>query len=115
MKNAPIIKSAIPKQRYRLADFELVVLGDVITEDDIEYHHLLAVIAAGASEPVLYVSYETGVGESEPRLRIITEQENRQYSLTQDLHDAEQFARAAIETTQKVFQISDQEEPFKIM
>ena len=114
MKNAPLIQSAIPVRRYRLSDFELVILGDIKTEGDIDFRHLLAVIPTGESEPVLYVSYQTSADDPEPHLAIITEQEVRHYVLTQELHEVELFIQTGIETVQRLFQIDPHEEAFQI-
>lgn len=54
----PNICRAIPKQRYKLGDYTIVVLEDIESEDDIEYEYLLAAIRDGRPEPEVYITCE---------------------------------------------------------
>ena len=51
-------KTAIPQRRYKLGEFSIVVLGEVESEDDIDYQYILAVVQGQDTEPGLYVSSE---------------------------------------------------------
>ncbi|MDE0250125.1 MAG: hypothetical protein OXK72_03860 [Gammaproteobacteria bacterium] len=54
----PNISSAIPKQRYRLGAYTIVVLGEIESEDQVEYEYLLAAVQDGHSEPEIYITCE---------------------------------------------------------
>ena len=54
----PAFKTAIPKRRYKLGEFSVVVLGEVESEDDIHYQYILAVVRGQDPEPGLYITAE---------------------------------------------------------
>lgn len=54
----PNISRAIPKQRYKLGDYTIVVLEDIESKDGIEYEYLLAAVKDGHHEPEVYISCE---------------------------------------------------------
>ena len=54
----PNICRAIPKQRYKLGDYTIVVLEDIESEDEVEYEYLLAAIRDGRPEPEVYITCE---------------------------------------------------------
>lgn len=54
----PNICRAIPKQRYKLGDYTIVVLEDIESKDGIDYEYLLAAVRDGRDEPEVYISCE---------------------------------------------------------
>ena len=54
----PNICRAIPKQRYKLGDYTIVVLEDIESKDGIDYEYLLAAVKDGHQEPEVYISCE---------------------------------------------------------
>ena len=52
----PEIKTAIPKRRYRLGEFSLVVLDEIDSTDDVDYNYILAVVRESEAEPGLYIT-----------------------------------------------------------
>ena len=54
----PAFKTAIPKRRYKLGEFSIVVLSEVESEDGIDYQYILAVVQGQDSEPGLYITAE---------------------------------------------------------
>ena len=54
----PAFKTAIPKRRYKLGEFSIVVLGEVESDDDINYQYILAVVRGQDPEPGLYITAE---------------------------------------------------------
>lgn len=76
MHDRPRITTALPKARYRIADYTAILLGDIDSPDLRRYRYLLAFIAPGRSEPNLYVSCEYSADPAHPRafvLRVIGE------------------------------------------
>lgn len=61
----PAFKTAIPKRRYKLGEFSIVVLGEVESEDDIDYQYILAVVQGQDPEPGLYVTSEKAATRGE--------------------------------------------------
>jgi len=58
----PGIATAIPKRRYRLGEFTLVVLGDIESRDGVDYQYIMAVIRGQDPEPGIYITAERGDG-----------------------------------------------------
>ena len=61
----PAFKTAIPKRRYKLGEFSIVVLGEVESEDDIDYQYILAVVQGQDPEPGLYITAEKAATRGE--------------------------------------------------
>jgi hypothetical protein len=61
----PAFKTAIPKRRYKLGEFSIVVLGEVESEDDVDYQYILAVVQGQDPEPGLYITAEKPATPSE--------------------------------------------------
>jgi signal recognition particle GTPase len=58
MENKPGIATAIPKRRYRLAEFTITVLGEIESTDGVNYRYIAAVVREQEPEPGLYVTAE---------------------------------------------------------
>lgn len=54
----PSISRAIPKQRYKFGAYTIVVLGEIESNDEIEYEYLLAAIKDGHNNPEVYITCE---------------------------------------------------------
>ena len=48
----PGIVTAIPKRRYTLGEFSLVVLGEIESNDNRDYGYIMAVVRGTDPEPV---------------------------------------------------------------
>lgn len=88
--DAPKITTAIPKQRYRLGDYQAVVLGEIETTDPVRYRFILALVREGEAKPSFYVTCEKNprsrAAEGSHRLRVISA------ALTEDVESADRFA-----------------------
>ena len=67
----PNISSAIPKQRYRLGAYTIVVLGEIESTDEKEYKCLLAAVEDGHSEPEVYITCEKAPAETGNGIHIV--------------------------------------------
>ncbi len=67
----PNISSAIPKQRYRLGAYTIVVLGEIESTDETEYEYLLAAVEDGHNEPEVYITCEKAPAETANDLYIV--------------------------------------------
>ena len=56
--NKPGIVTAIPRHRYKYGDFTVVVLGDIESNDSVDYHLVMAVVWGSDPDPGLYVTAE---------------------------------------------------------
>ena len=71
--DAPRIRTAIPKRRYQLGSFTCVVLGEIESNDNIDYRYILAMVEQGSQQPSFYVTAERNTGGKGGtfRLRIV--------------------------------------------
>jgi hypothetical protein len=64
----PVIRTAIPKRRYRVGDQSVTVLGEIESGDGLSYRWIMAFVQDGQTRPGLYLCAEKpGPG---PRLRL---------------------------------------------
>lgn len=113
----PLIKTAIPKRRYQFGEFDLVVLGEIESDDGISYHFLLGIIPAGASAPELFISAEpVGQQPGEPyQMRIIAEQVNQILDQRSDRwRDLDAFVTDALALASQLLNLAD-EEPRRLL
>ncbi|MCY4420820.1 MAG: hypothetical protein OXC42_06155 [Gammaproteobacteria bacterium] len=54
----PNISRAIPKQRYKLGAYTIVVLDSIESKDQVEYECMLAAIEDGRDEPEVFITCE---------------------------------------------------------
>lgn len=97
---APIIQTAIPKQRYRLGPYQAVLLGDIESPDPVRYRFILALVKEGESQPSVFVTCEKNTrAEAQAgshRLRLISAQANEVLGSSDDYKDIDSFAAAAL-------------------
>lgn len=58
MQDRPAIKTAIPKRRYLVGDHSASLLGEIESGDARRHRYILAFVAPGQREPLLYVYAE---------------------------------------------------------
>lgn len=58
MQDRPIIRTALPRRRYQIADYTATLLAEIESGDGRDYRLILALVPAGSSEPVCYVTCE---------------------------------------------------------
>ncbi len=97
----PKIRTAIPKQRYRLSDYQAVVLGEIESGDERRYQYILALVREGEAQPEFYVTAEKNprkVAQEQGafKLRVITEGMNEEVGSSDNWGDAEAFAQEAL-------------------
>lgn len=113
MKNAPRILTAIPKRRYRIGEFNAVVLGDIESKDGKNYIYVFALVREGKNDPCLYVVLERMHG-GDHHMLVMAEDERKQFEASNELADIELFGKAAIDAAARVFKLDD-EEPYRMM
>ncbi len=113
MKNAPQFLTAIPKCRYRIGDFEAVVLGDIESKDSNNYIYVFALVRESENDPCLYVVLERTQTRNY-HMVVIAEEQSKQFDASDELADIEMFTQAAMDAAVRLFKLSD-EEPYRVM
>ncbi|HYQ71217.1 MAG TPA: hypothetical protein VET88_04735 [Gammaproteobacteria bacterium] len=111
----PGIATAIPKRRYRLGEFTLIVLGDIESRDGINYRYIMAVIRGEDPEPGIYITAEQGGGEK-PRdldMRFIMRDGSEVISSSARWSDLDDFVGEATGVVVQVLNLSD-ETPYRL-
>ena len=112
----PGIATAIPKRRYRLGEFTLIVLGDVESKDGIDYRYIMAVIRGEDPEPGIYITAEQGGVErpQEIRMRFIMRDGSEIIGSSTRWADLDAFIAEATAIVIRVLNLSD-ETPYRLM
>jgi hypothetical protein len=63
--HTPKIVTAVPKRRFQVGPYSIVVLGEVASGDENEYAFILATVIDGDEQPGLYVTSERAPPEAE--------------------------------------------------
>jgi len=96
----PRISSATPLRRYRLGTYRAVLLGDIESVGGVKYLYILAVVADGALEPLLYVASEVNaladVGGGSHFLGVFDERGHSNGGAANEWADPELFAQKAL-------------------
>lgn len=113
MENKPNIQTAIPKRRYKLGEFTIILLGEIESNDANHYRYITAVIQEGDPEPGIYLTCEKS-SDGNHAMRLIMRDGSEVLDYSPDWKDQEPFMQACITTLQKLLDLSD-EQPFRLM
>ena len=111
--NAPQINTAVPKRRYQLGDFSIVVLGEVDSGDGQDYRYVFAMVQDGSKDPGFYVT-SSKVSPDDYLLRLIAPNMERDLDTSPVWHDLDAFCEQAISLAQQVMGLKD-EYPHRLM
>ncbi len=114
--NKPGIMTAIPRRRYRYGEFTVVVLGNIESNDGIDYRYIMAVVKGVDTEPGLYVTAEKtgGTGQnSDYTMRIIMRDGAEVIATSPAWGALEAFVGEALEIVGEVLDLSD-EVPYQL-
>jgi hypothetical protein len=102
----PKIKTAIPKQRYQIGTFSVVILGDVECYDSARYRYICAAVEDGDSDPLIYISL---VEEQEgDRLVVASSEQVQMLQAPSELRELTTFCEQVIPMVQKLLQLTDE-------
>jgi len=114
----PGIVTAIPRRRYRLGDFTLVILDDIESDDGIEYRFIMAVILENDPEPGIYITAEyrpaANAGAGDYTMRIVMRDGSEVLGSSNAWKDIEDFTGAGLDVVGRVLQLTD-EVPYRLM
>jgi hypothetical protein len=100
MQNRPLIRTAIPKRRYRVGRYFVTLLGDIESSDERCYRYILAFVLDGQSDPVVYVCAEVTPPPQQAdgayQLRVMTEKRAEVVNIADRWGDLEIFATQAL-------------------
>ena len=98
MSEAPVIRTAIPKRRYRVGDQNVTVLGEVESGDGIAYRWIMAFVQDGQARPGFYVCAEKNRPGSAAafRLRVVNAVMSEVVEQSDALGDLDTFADAGL-------------------
>jgi hypothetical protein len=113
LEHAPNIVTAVPKRRYRIGEFNAVILGELECRDVGDYVYVLALIRDGESEPALYVALEQAApGTFE--MRVTVAGDSRSYAARPSMRDLDEFAAVALDAAVQLFRLQD-DSPYRMM
>lgn len=110
--NIPRIKTAIPKRRYQIGTFSAVILGEIESEDGINYRNICAMVADGATEPLLYIMHiRDKEGET---VRIASVEQSQDLTPPEPIKGIDDFCEQVLPIAQKLLSLTD-EMPARLM
>ena len=114
----PHIKTAIPLQRHQIGSYVATVLGDINSDDPVDYRFIMAIVENGKQEPTLYVTSEyntdSSTSEERYRLRVIMGNEEKLLNPSDELGDVDKFSLAGMGIIAKLMRLED-ETPIRLM
>jgi hypothetical protein len=112
----PGIGTAIPRRRYKLGEFTLIVLGDIESRDGLDYQYIMAVIRGEDPEPGIYITAERGSGASQREfsMRFIMRDGSEVIGTSSRWGDLDAFVDEATGIVSRVLSLSD-ETPYRLM
>lgn len=114
----PHIQTAIPKRRYEIDTFSVVVLGDIESDDPVNYKYIMAFVDMGEAEPMMYItSEENPPGQRQHgryRVRVLLGREERDMGSDDFPGDLHQFTEYALQLGSRLLQLMD-EEPVRLL
>ena len=114
--NKPGIVTAIPRRRYRLGEFSLVVLGEIESNDERDYRYIMAVVQGDDPQPGIYLTAERNreAGNSGFDMRLVMRDGEDVIGSSADWQDLDAFTDEAIRIVSQILNLGD-EEPYRMM
>jgi len=115
---APNIKTAVPKRRYEIDDFSVVVLGEIETSDPNRYKYIMAFVQVSETQPMMYItSEENPPNEREYgryRVRVLLGDDTRDMGSDEFPGDLEQFTEYGLQLASRMLQLTE-EAPVRLL
>lgn len=113
MRNKPSIQTAVPQRRYKYGEFTVVVLGEIESDDAINYRYILAVVRDGDPEPGIYLTCESG-RNGQQQVRLVMRDGAEVLAEDPAYADLEVFCAAGLDVLRQLLNLGD-EEPYRLM
>jgi len=106
----PAIQVAIPQRRYQYGEFLLIVLGDIESQDDIQYQYLVSIVPEGSNKPELFISAEKlpAGNEHKFQMRVLAEKAGQIVGHSDHWDKLEVFCQDALKVFAQVVDLSDE-------
>ncbi|MGB5832223.1 MAG: hypothetical protein WBG92_09575 [Thiohalocapsa sp.] len=118
MQDRPVIKTAIPKHRYQIADYAATVLGDIDAGDGRPYQWILALVPTGDDQPSLYLCCEQAPAgrnaDGRYDLRVVNASMSEVVDTADRWGDLETFTEMSLDLARQVLGLQN-EQPRKLM
>lgn len=105
--NAPNIKTAIPKRRYQLADYSIAVLGEVESDDNVDYRYIFAMVQDGKNDPDFYV-LSIRQSADDYLLKLVAPNMEKELDVSGAWRDLDLFCDQSISLAQQVMGLKDE-------
>jgi hypothetical protein len=116
MSAVPVIRTAIPKRRYRVGEYAVSVLGEIESGDGIGYRYIMAFVPDGHPTPTFYVCAEKDRpgGEAVYRLRVVSSAMSEVVDHDDRWGDLDAFAEEALKIARSALGLA-QEQAVRLM
>ncbi|MEZ5542570.1 MAG: hypothetical protein R3F42_11070 [Pseudomonadota bacterium] len=116
MEHKPVIRTAIPRRRYRYGEFTLTVLGDIESADGIDYQYIMAVLQGQDPEPGMYITAERpqSPGSRELSMRLIMRDGAEVIGSSAQWISLDMFIGEAMDIVSRVLNLTD-ETPYQLL
>ena len=108
----PQIATALPKRRYQLGEFALIVLGEIESKDSRKYQYVMGVIPEGGSRPELFITAERRRGGTY-LMRVVAERAEQDLEESSSWNELENFCLDALLVVKKLLNLMD-EQPIEL-
>ena len=116
--NRPAIKTAIPKHRYQIGAFTVIVLDEIETSDPTPYQFVAAVMRDGDPEPGIYLTVERPAdaveGKTALPLKLIMRDGTQLVKSSERWWDVETFTQDMLDYVRTILDMPD-EEPYRLL
>lgn len=111
----PGIVTAIPRRRYTYGEFSVIVLGDVESNDGVDYRYIAAVVQGQDPEPGMYITAEQGGGSqaADLEMRLVMRDGAQTIGNSEEWRDLDAFADEALRVISRVLNLGD-ETPYRL-
>ncbi|HID46076.1 MAG TPA: hypothetical protein EYP34_10015 [Chromatiaceae bacterium] len=114
----PHIKTAVPKRRYEIDNFSVLLLGDIESTDPVNYKYIMAFVDVSETEPMMYIiSEENPPNQREHgryRVRVLYGHDERDMGSDEFPGDLDQFTEYGMQLASRLLQLTE-EEPIRLL
>ncbi len=117
MSDFPIIKRAIPLQRYRVGEYGATLLGEVESGEAVDYRYILAFVEEGEAKPTFFVCCEKNPSretEGAYRLRVVSSAMSEVLGASDAWKDADSFVSEGLKLGMQALGLTS-EQPYRVM
>ncbi len=115
---APHIKTAVPRRRYEIDNFSVVVLGEIESTDPVSYKYIMALVDVSETEPLMYITSEENPpnqrGNGRYRVRVLYGNDEQDMGSDEFPGDLEQFTEYGLQLASRLLQLTE-EEPIRLL